>query len=523
MNVSRRAPLRDDHARRWTAPPATPRSPSSTRAASTASSLLEGDPNAPTCKECHGTHGDRWASCRAASPTFPTNVPELCARCHREGEKAAVRYTGAAARDHRALHREHPRQGAAEERPHRDRHLHGLPHRPRRAAADRPRLERQPRERARRPAAGATTASRSSSRRASTTTLLGKTDKELPVCNDCHTRAHDPARRRRRLQARHHAEVRPLPRARSRRPTSTPTTARCQPARLHEDGQVLRLPRRPRHPAGHRPALAPLARERGRDLPEVPPGRDPALRRLPDPRHPPRPEEVPVALLDLLGHDRRCWSAPSSIGGAHTLLWLPRALQMRRELKEAEEAEERELEQQSARARREPTPGPTTPATRAGGQGIATWKAASRPKALQFQRFTRLNRALHALMIVSFISLALTGMTLKFSYTGWAAFLVAPARRLRERGLHPPRGGRPDVRPLRHPPLGPEPQAQAGARRLAPEAAPRPRLDALQQAGPPGVRRHPQVVRGARARGRATGAGPTGRSSTTSRSSGASS
>jgi cytochrome b subunit of formate dehydrogenase len=44
-------------------------------------------------------------------------------------------------------------------------------------------------------------------------------------------------------------------------------------------------------------------------------------------------------------------------------------------------------------------------------------------KALQFQRFTRLNRILHALMIVSFISLALTGMTLKFSYTGWAAFL----------------------------------------------------------------------------------------------------
>src|SRR5512137_1778685 len=44
-------------------------------------------------------------------------------------------------------------------------------------------------------------------------------------------------------------------------------------------------------------------------------------------------------------------------------------------------------------------------------------------RARQFQRFTRLNRALHALMIVSFISLALTGMMLKFSYTGWAAFL----------------------------------------------------------------------------------------------------
>lgn len=39
---------------------------------------------------------------------------------------------------------------------------------------------------------------------------------------------------------------------------------------------------------------------------------------------------------------------------------------------------------------------------------------------LQFERFTRLNRALHIVMIVSFMSLALTGLTLKFSYTGWA-------------------------------------------------------------------------------------------------------
>ena len=44
-------------------------------------------------------------------------------------------------------------------------------------------------------------------------------------------------------------------------------------------------------------------------------------------------------------------------------------------------------------------------------------------KSLQFQRFTRLERAQHALMIVAFISLAFTGMTLKFAYTSWAAFL----------------------------------------------------------------------------------------------------
>ncbi len=42
---------------------------------------------------------------------------------------------------------------------------------------------------------------------------------------------------------------------------------------------------------------------------------------------------------------------------------------------------------------------------------------------LQFQRFTRLNRVLHILMIVSFMTLALSGMTLKFSYTGWAVIL----------------------------------------------------------------------------------------------------
>ena len=41
----------------------------------------------------------------------------------------------------------------------------------------------------------------------------------------------------------------------------------------------------------------------------------------------------------------------------------------------------------------------------------------------QFVRFSRLNRLLHVLMIVSFISLALTGLSLKFSYTPWAATL----------------------------------------------------------------------------------------------------
>jgi cytochrome b subunit of formate dehydrogenase len=42
---------------------------------------------------------------------------------------------------------------------------------------------------------------------------------------------------------------------------------------------------------------------------------------------------------------------------------------------------------------------------------------------MQFQRFTRLNRTLHIFLIMSFLTLALTGLTLKFSYTGWAVVL----------------------------------------------------------------------------------------------------
>ncbi len=45
------------------------------------------------------------------------------------------------------------------------------------------------------------------------------------------------------------------------------------------------------------------------------------------------------------------------------------------------------------------------------------------PNEKQYRRFSDLYRTLHILMIVSFMALALTGMTLKFSYTGWAAVL----------------------------------------------------------------------------------------------------
>jgi cytochrome b subunit of formate dehydrogenase len=43
---------------------------------------------------------------------------------------------------------------------------------------------------------------------------------------------------------------------------------------------------------------------------------------------------------------------------------------------------------------------------------------------LQYRRFTKFQRSLHGVMMVSFMLLALTGMALKFSYMGWAQALA---------------------------------------------------------------------------------------------------
>ncbi|MHC4606242.1 MAG: cytochrome c3 family protein [Planctomycetota bacterium] len=50
----------------------------------------KGDPDAPTCLDCHEKHATQSHRLPTAR-TFPRNVPDLCARCHREGEAAAKR------------------------------------------------------------------------------------------------------------------------------------------------------------------------------------------------------------------------------------------------------------------------------------------------------------------------------------------------------------------------------------------------------------------------------------------------
>jgi hypothetical protein len=102
------------------------------------------------------------------------------------------------------------------------------------------------------------------------------------------------------------------------------------------------------------------------------------------------------------------------VGGIHTLLWLPRAFQMRRELRDAEEKAAAELGK---------------PGSQGGHRCLREGKPVAHPMPedevaeRQFVRFTRLQRILHVCMIVSFITLATTGLTLKFSYTRWAAIV----------------------------------------------------------------------------------------------------
>jgi len=55
--------------------------------------FAKNDPNAPTCEECHGSHNVLLTK-NPLSPTFHTNIPNLCGKCHRKGEPAAVRYVG---------------------------------------------------------------------------------------------------------------------------------------------------------------------------------------------------------------------------------------------------------------------------------------------------------------------------------------------------------------------------------------------------------------------------------------------
>jgi hypothetical protein len=53
----------------------------------------QNDTNAPFCSDCHGTHYVLGKK-NVKSPIFAPNIPQLCAKCHRNGEVAARMYKG---------------------------------------------------------------------------------------------------------------------------------------------------------------------------------------------------------------------------------------------------------------------------------------------------------------------------------------------------------------------------------------------------------------------------------------------
>lgn len=341
--------------------------------------LEKNDTNAPSCKECHGTHGVLGRR-NPASPTFPTRVPDLCGRCHSHGRSAAVRITGA---------EQNVVEGYTES-------IHGkgllksgltvtamctnchtahsaLPPQDPRSSVNPANI----------PATCGACHSGIEERfnKSVHVTMAGKTGKELPVCNSCHSahaisrtdaggfkldimnkcgRCHEEIAKT--YFDTYHGKVSQL---------GYTKTAKCYDC--HGSHDILRVA----DPESH------LSR---RNVVTT-------CRKC----HPGATRRFAGYLTHATHHDPKkypllfwaFWAMTGllvgtfAMGGAHTLLWLPRAFQMRRENK---------------RIPHEP----------------------GRP---EFVRFTRLNRVQHVVMIVTFILLALTGMTLKFSYTSWAAFV----------------------------------------------------------------------------------------------------
>ena len=224
-------------------------------------------------------------------------------------------HQGRPAAHRRKLPGEHPRQGTDAVRPHGHGQLRRLPHRPPRAPGRRSAIEREPRQR--RPDLLEVPSGN-----------LRALHRERPFA------VRDPYRQgAARLQRLpfgpqhpadgplqfpppHHGPVRPVSRE-DRGDLLRYLPRKGLQARIPDDGEVLRLPRRARHPARDRPAFPPLPDQHRQDLRQVPHRLAPAVRRLSDARHAPRSEALPVPLLHVLGDDDAAGRDTGGVGRAH--------------------------------------------------------------------------------------------------------------------------------------------------------------------------------------------------------------
>ena len=336
----------------------------------------KGSPDAPECSDCHGTHGIK-GRLETESPTYAKNVPTLCGQCHRTGQKAAVRYRG----DQTSIVENYTesihgkgllQSGLVVTATCADCHTtHGeLPHSDPRSSVNQANV-----------AATCAKCHRGIYEQFANSIhspTVSRSRKPLPTCSDCHS-AHTISRTDQEAfrlgimnqcgkchpqltQAyfeTYHGKVSKLgylktakcfdchgahdilpvwdPRSHLSRQNIVKTCGQCHPGSNRRFAGYLT------HATHHDPAKYP-------------------------------------ALFFVFWGMTILLIGTFVVAGLHTLAWLPRSLQYRRELRRTHATE----------------------------------------SATHYRRFPKLYRNLHLMVIVSFIGLALTGMTLKFSYTPWA-------------------------------------------------------------------------------------------------------
>jgi len=339
----------------------------------------QGSPDAPLCQDCHSPHGTQ-GKLDSTSPTYSRNVPALCAKCHQEGQKAAVRYTGK--QNHIVDHYRESIHGkgllqsgltvtancADCHTPH-----HELPSRDPRSSVNRANIAETCAQ-CHRGIYELFTASVHSPK-------VTRTGKPLPVCADCHS-AHSIQRTdlssfrlnimdqcgrcHQQITEAYfdtfHGKVSKL---------GYLKTAKCYDCHGAHDILPVTDPRSHLsrnnivgtcgkcHAGSHRQFAGYLTHATHHD-----------------------PKKYPFLFFTFWGMTGLLIGT-LVISGAHTALWLPRSLAYRKQMKN----------------------GPPESGT-------------------YVRRFRRFHRNLHLLVVSSFLGLALTGMMLKFSYMGWAKLLA---------------------------------------------------------------------------------------------------
>ncbi len=346
--------------------------------------LAKNNTNAPFCTDCHGTHKILNKD-NPASPIFSLNIPTLCSRCHQEGKPAQRFYKG---HEHNIV--ENYRES-----------IHGkgllmsglrvtatcanchtahsvLPEKDIKSSVNRLNISK--------------TCGRchygveEEFRKSVHSPYVTKTDKKLPVCNDCHT-AHT-IKRTDESDFRHDI---------------LSTCGKCHQkiASTYFDtyhGKVSRL--------GSSKAAKCSDCHGAHDIASVDDPKSHLSRQniVTTCRkcHPNATKGFTKYLTHATHHDGTkypflfwtFWGMTMLLVGTfslsflHTLLWLPRSIQMRKRMKALQK------------------------------------QLVEKAEELKYTRFSPLERALHFTMIISFLGLAITGLTIKFSYTPLAGTLV---------------------------------------------------------------------------------------------------